>query len=256
MREGALGTLGGNFVFVVEIEAFTVGAAVGDGGGHFRQRFARGSVLVIPGDDAGDSAHAFKRRMGMAQLQYRWWAMPPYELSASCVTNMGMMRVVVASTNPVKIRAAEGGFGKMFAGQAFKFEGIAAESGVGHQPMSDEETLRGARNRAAHARELRDDADYWIGLEGGVYEREGTLEAFAWIVVLSRTMRGEARTATFELPPKVAELVHQGVELGHADDQVFGRTNSKQTNGAVGLLMRDLITRATYYEHAVVLALI
>jgi len=167
-----------------------------------------------------------------------------------------MKRVIVASANPVKLRAAEAGFRKTFIGETFEVEGVAAESGVGHQPMSDEETLRGARNRAQHAQSLQPGADYWIGLEGGVYEREGTLEAFAWIVVLSRTLRGEARTATFELPPKVARPVHQGMELGHADDQVFGRTNSKQTNGAVGLLTRDLITRATYYEHAVVLALI
>src|SRR5439155_12058738 len=144
----------------------------------------------------------------------------------------------------------------MFPNDSFHTEALPADSGVGHQPMTDEETLLGARNRAAQAKSLRPDADYWVGLEGGVYKREGTLEAFAWIVVLSRDVRGEARTATFELPPKVAQLVHQGVELGHADDQVFGRINSKQSNGAVGLLTRDLITRTTYYEHAVVLALI
>jgi len=169
-----------------------------------------------------------------------------------------MKKILVASINPVKIRAADAGFARMFPGQPFHIEGLATDSGVGHQPMTDEETLRGARNRAQRVRELRPDADFCIGLEGGVYEREsGILEAFAWIVVLSKSgKRGEARTATFELPPKVAHLVHQGIELGHADDQVFGRTNSKQTNGAVGLLTRDLITRATYYEHAVILALI
>jgi non-canonical (house-cleaning) NTP pyrophosphatase len=44
--------------------------------------------------------------------------------------------------------------------------------------------------------------------------------------------------------------------LGHADDRVFGRENSEQTNGAVGLLTKDLIDRTAYYEHAVVLALV
>ncbi len=37
---------------------------------------------------------------------------------------------------------------------------------------------------------------------------------------------------------------------------VFGRTNSKQGNGAVGLLTGDVIDRAAYYVHAVILALI
>jgi non-canonical (house-cleaning) NTP pyrophosphatase len=58
------------------------------------------------------------------------------------------------------------------------------------------------------------------------------------------------------LPLEVANLVRSGVELGIADDQVFGRSNSKQSNGAVGLLTADLINRQQYYEHAVVLALI
>jgi non-canonical (house-cleaning) NTP pyrophosphatase len=76
-------------------------------------------------------------------------------------------------------------------------------------------------------------------------------------VVLGRDGReGRSRTATFELPAEVARLVREGVELGHADDRVFGRENSKQTNGAVGLLTRDLIDRTAYYEHAVVLALV
>jgi hypothetical protein len=36
---------------------------------------------------------------------------------------------------------------------------------------------------------------------------------------------------------EVRRLVRdEGLELGHADDLVFGRTNSKTTNGACGLL--------------------
>jgi hypothetical protein len=41
-----------------------------------------------------------------------------------------------------------------------------------------------------------------------------------------------------------------------ADDIVFKRSNSKQSNGAVGLLTGDRITRASYYVHACHLALI
>ena len=61
---------------------------------------------------------------------------------------------------------------------------------------------------------------------------------------------------SFYLPPQVAELVRQGVELGEADDIVFGQSNSKQASGAVGLLTGDVIDRAGLYEGAVILALI
>jgi non-canonical (house-cleaning) NTP pyrophosphatase len=38
--------------------------------------------------------------------------------------------------------------------------------------------------------------------------------------------------------------------------QVFGRTKSGQGNGTVGKLTANVVTRAAYYEHAVMMALI
>ncbi|MFO7320765.1 MAG: inosine/xanthosine triphosphatase [Chloroflexota bacterium] len=167
-----------------------------------------------------------------------------------------MNRIVVASANPVKVEATLQGFQRLFPDQAFSVEGIEVESGVSSQPMSDEETLRGARNRAEAARAQRPEASFWVGIEGGVAEDGDRLLAFAWIVVLGRERSGSSRTATFILPEEVAALVRQGVELGHADDRVFGRTDSKRRNGSVGLLTGDVIDRVAYYAHAVVLALI
>lgn len=167
-----------------------------------------------------------------------------------------MSRIVVASANPVKIEAARQGFERMFPGAPFTLEGIAAASGVSDQPMTDAETLQGARNRAAAARVQRPDAEYWIGIEGGIEPAGDALLAFAWIVVLSRERGGSSRTATFILPEEVAALVRQGVELGHADDIVFSRVDSKRRNGSVGLLTGDAIDRVEYYAHAVALALI
>lgn len=167
-----------------------------------------------------------------------------------------MKHLIIASKNPVKIQSTLAGFSQVFPNETFTTTGINVPSNVPDQPMTDEQTLQGALNRATNARAASPSADYWIGLEGGVHDHAGTLEAFAWIVILSSTQSSRARTATFQLPPQVAALVHQGVELGHADDQVFGRSNSKQTNGAVGLLTHDLIDRTAYYAHAVVLALI
>jgi non-canonical (house-cleaning) NTP pyrophosphatase len=50
--------------------------------------------------------------------------------------------------------------------------------------------------------------------------------------------------------------IHRGRELGDADDIVFGKTNSKQENGAIGILTGDVVDRAQLYEHAVILALV
>lgn len=167
-----------------------------------------------------------------------------------------MKTIVVASTNPVKIAAALNGFQHMFPQESFEARGVSVASGVSAQPMTNAETLQGALNRVANARTTVPDADYWIGLEGGVENRDGALEAFAWMVVTDGTRTGKSRTSAYYLPEETASLIRQGMELGHADDVVFGRSNSKQQNGSVGLLTGDAVDRTAYYVQAVILALI
>jgi inosine/xanthosine triphosphatase len=168
----------------------------------------------------------------------------------------GLKSLVIASTNPVKVEAARRGFAAMFPDETFTARGLSVPSGVGDQPMSDDETYQGALNRAQNARREAPEADFWVGIEGGIEERHGEMLAFAWVVVLSGQRAGSSRTATFTLPDALADLVRQGVELGAADDIIFGRSNSKQANGAVGILTDDAIDRTAYYQHAVILALV
>ncbi|KAK4097022.1 Maf/Ham1 [Parathielavia hyrcaniae] len=185
------------------------------------------------------------------------------------------LTIVVASQNPVKIRAAHNAFIRI-AGTTtpgwHAVRGVSVPSGVPDQPVSDAETLLGARNRAERAREREPEADYWVGIEGGVdFDPEDAAEevmrSFAWVVVLGRDaadskseggrmVLGKARTATYYLPRETSRLVKGGMELGHADEVVFGGRNSKQKNGSVGLLTGDVIDRGGYYEEAAVLALI
>ncbi|HET8574944.1 MAG TPA: inosine/xanthosine triphosphatase [Candidatus Paceibacterota bacterium] len=168
-----------------------------------------------------------------------------------------MKKIIVASQNPVKINAALGGFQKMFPDEQFEVEGVLVPSGVSAQPQSDAETFSGAHNRIENACQEVPHADFWVGIEGGIEERDTGMEVFAWVVVKSKDgILGKARTSTFFLPRKIVELVKQGKELGEADDIVFGRTNSKQQNGAVGILTDNAIDRTKYYTEAVILSLI
>ena len=179
--------------------------------------------------------------------------------------------ILVASTNPVKILAAARAFARMFppAGPPPVVRGLSVPSGVPDQPFSDATTLQGARNRVKGARAAEPGADYWVGIEGGVdedpYPDLGSgldggvtlLQSFAWVVVLGRDGTvGKARTAMYYLPRETAALVREGMELGRADEVVFGGVNTKQKNGSVGLLTGDVVERRGYYEEAVVLALI
>jgi inosine/xanthosine triphosphatase len=165
-------------------------------------------------------------------------------------------KIIVASLNPVKVRAALQGFHRMFPGVEFKVDTVSVLSSVSDQPESSRETLNGALARASNAAEACPEADYWVGIEGGVEKDGSEVSAFAWVVVKDKSGRaGKGRTGTFYLPRAVAELIAQGKELGEADDLVFKRANSKQDNGAVGILTGNVIDRTRLYEEAVILAL-
>ncbi|MCB0637155.1 MAG: inosine/xanthosine triphosphatase [Lewinella sp.] len=167
-----------------------------------------------------------------------------------------MIQVVVASTNPTKMTAVSHGFQEMFPGEVIDVSGVSVPSGVPDQPIGDEETYRGAYNRLQAARAAQPGANYWVGIEGGNVETPHGMEVMAWVVIQSPEREGKARTAGFYLPPRVIELVHQGYELGHADDIVFGTHNSKQEMGSSGLLTHNVMTRVRFYRQAVILALI
>jgi len=165
-------------------------------------------------------------------------------------------KVIIASKNPVKIEAAKAGFLRMFPAKSFIFEGVSVPSDVSDQPMTHEETQKGAHYRALNAKNEYPDADFWVGIEGGIHEDEFGMQAFAWIEVHANKESHRAQTAIFYLPKPIAAMVRSGMELGEADDQYFGRTNSKQKDGAVGILTNGEIDRKSYYEHAMVMALI
>jgi len=167
-----------------------------------------------------------------------------------------MNKIIVASVNPVKSEAVLNGFQRIFPDRKFSINGVSMPSNVGKQPIGDNETLQGARNRAFAAKSELPEADYWAGLEGGIDHFEETWIGFAWIVILSKTSHGISRTGIFTLPPEVGKLIESGMELGDADDIVFGTQNSKQSTGAVGLLTGNALTRAELYTEGVMLALI
>jgi len=100
------------------------------------------------------------------------------------------MKVIVASENPVKIEAVKSAFKVYF--HDVSIEGFQVGSGVSVQPLTDIETITGARNRVKELRKRIYDADNRVAIEGGVQARDKYLTAFAWIVIYSAGKYGEA----------------------------------------------------------------
>ncbi len=167
-----------------------------------------------------------------------------------------MKKVVVASTNPVKLAVAMEAFRLVFPGEQFTFTTRKTPSHVPDQPFGDEARV-GALNRMIEVTQYFPDADYWISQEGGLIDDGGAvLSNRAWIIVADREGNmGASSTASFEIPQKVAELIRGGLPLGDAWDKHYGTVGSKTGGGAMLQVTRGLIDRKAFYLQAAIIAL-
>lgn len=171
------------------------------------------------------------------------------------------MKVMVGSTNPIKVGAVEEAFKKYFPD--CKVEGVEVESGVPPQPMSEEETIQGAKNRALAS---IGENEYGVGLEGGVCEIGGKMFECAWVCIVRKSQiindkpsnheEGLGGGLYFELPQKIAQKIRLGGELGPIMNEMTGQDNVKQKMGAIGIFSKGQLDRKSAYVQIVVSALI
>ncbi|MDU4092867.1 MAG: inosine/xanthosine triphosphatase [Pantoea sp.] len=162
-----------------------------------------------------------------------------------------MYHVVAATTNPAKISAISQAFHDVFGEGSCHIEGVAVDSGVAAQPLTNAETRTGARHRVMNARQVRPEADFWVAIEAGIEDND----AFAWMVVEDHKQRGESRSASFTLPASIMASLHAGHELGEEMARLTGIENIKHKGGAIGVFTQGLLTRSSVYYQALVLAL-
>jgi inosine/xanthosine triphosphatase len=161
--------------------------------------------------------------------------------------------VAVGSGNPVKLAAVGKVLGSVFPGATVA--ACPVPSGVPDQPFGDDETIRGARERARAAR-AQLDTDLGVGLEGGVVDGPASMRTCAWCVVVHRDGReGVGGSLAMPLPDTVAQMIRAGTELGHAMDALVAERGTKHGKGAVGILTDGRIDRQGAYEVLVTYAL-
>jgi inosine/xanthosine triphosphatase len=163
------------------------------------------------------------------------------------------MHIAVGSTNPVKLKATRAILSQLHP--TATFTAIDVPSGVADQPWGDEETRRGATNRARAALSEAN-ADLAVGLEGGVQDTEVGMFTCAWCAIVDQHGRlGIGGSSCTQLPPQVARQVRAGDELGTAMDALTGETGIKYKGGAIGVLTGGLQTRQSAYEVIISMAL-
>ena len=162
---------------------------------------------------------------------------------------------------------------------SFEIVGVEVASGVRHTPLTREDLMAGARQRAEAlvrvARERNEPWNYFVGLEGGldviagldaipsldvVPELDVVREAEqrwvfleSWAYVADVSGRGAYGQSGSVLVPEVLAkiVVDEGVELSEAIDAFADGHNIRDAEGAWGILTRNLITRQQSFQLAV-----
>jgi len=175
------------------------------------------------------------------------------------VNQQPSISAIVGSKNPVKINAIEQTLATLFPDSKVIVEGIHAPSLVADQPLTEDETLTGARNRVEYCRQVwankNKKADFYAAMEGGVDKFEYGAATFAYVVISNGNEETVGRSANLPIPLSVYHSLLEGEELGPLMDKLFGTTNIKQKGGAIGLLTNGAQTRLSTYVQALTLAM-
>jgi inosine/xanthosine triphosphatase len=159
--------------------------------------------------------------------------------------------------------AVDGMISLLSPGTSIEIVGMEVESGVNHTPLSREESMRGARQRAETLQKMAQEEgrlwNYFVGLEGGLDsvmengERRVFLESWAYV---SDGTRGHfGRSGAVELPELLAEEVFvNGTDLSIAIDRFAGEAGIRDAQGAWGVLSANKITRQEAFRVALIAA--
>ena len=171
---------------------------------------------------------------------------------------MTLTTVLIGSENRVKIESARQGFSKFF--KPVDVKGLRVDSGVSAQPF-DEDTFTGAKNRAEYVKRINDeqslDADFFVGIEGGVLQLHKRWFQFTVIYIVDPQHRESfSTTGLYELPDWIVEKLLAGIELSHIIDELMQDSNTKEKQSASGFFTNGAVNRLQNYTQAVTFALI
>ena len=166
------------------------------------------------------------------------------------------MIVAVGTKNRAKIEGVSRALGKAWADA--EIISVESDSGVSAMPMTDEEGILGAINRAKGALKSVAGAVYGIGLEGTANENKYGVFLGGWVAIVDNTGKaGIGSSGKVLLPEWIAKRLKAGEELGPITQNMMGDSENKirHSLGTCGLLTNGLYTRVDEFEEATKCAL-
>ncbi len=165
----------------------------------------------------------------------------------------------IGSTNRVKVQALEETLKLSPCVHPHTVHALDVPSHVSDQPLSLEETIQGAMNRAKNS---FNNCTLSVGIESGLFPVPHTITGYMCItvcVIYDGQQYYIGLSSAFECPPKITSLmVNEGLDMNQAfyqsgltDDQKIG-----SSVGAIAILTGGRINRISRTKDAVTMALI
>lgn len=164
------------------------------------------------------------------------------------------MIINVGSTNKSKLDAVREIIQEYPDFSVAQINGLSVPSDVSEQPMSLDETITGAMNRAKHA---FNGCDYSIGLESGIFPVPKTKTGYMDVcacAIFDGTEYHIGLSSAWEFPDKriTDMVVSGGFDMTQAVNKA-GLTDNPQVGmaeGAIGILTKGRMTRKEYTKQS------
>ncbi|MDD2515665.1 MAG: inosine/xanthosine triphosphatase [Candidatus Gracilibacteria bacterium] len=169
------------------------------------------------------------------------------------------MKIAIGSTRGPKVEGVKLGVIECpyFKGQEVEFLTFKVESGVSDMPLSFNETMLGAKNRAEILKKSGIEADFYVGLEGGA-SMIGE-KAYLFGVGYIESQNGEGHfgiSNMIEIPKKIeTALYKEKKELCNVINELSGKTGVKDNGGTFYELTDGMFERTDEFKKIFELAI-
>ncbi len=171
------------------------------------------------------------------------------------------MIIVVGSANSVKVEAVKEVLKDYPLLSEAQILSYGAASEISEQPLSLEETICGAKNRAINAFK-ENTCHYSLGIESGLIEAPGTASGFLEACICS-FFDGEQHfiglSSGFEVPLPILNLIlEKNLTLSDAcfSSGITQDPKLGSAEGLIGILTKNRLNRKLYTKQAITTALI
>lgn len=161
------------------------------------------------------------------------------ELQVPRATEIGITEIAIGSTNSIKIRAVKNAVDNV----NIEVIPYSAASSVRSQPLSDEETLRGATNRAKDCLE-KTQSRLAIGLEAGIVFLDEQVYLCHWGALVDKNQNTYITNGPIILlPQEFRQPLLDGKNLEEIMHQFCGIEHLGSKEGAIGIFTKSYLNR-------------